>query len=176
LASYIHTGPRATRDLCRILVHCWGLQIDSREYLFKLALLHRKFDSVLAMIKGAGLTGQSIIAYLQQKGFPEVALHFVRDERTRFDLAIRCGNIEVALQSAQVSSLLSPFIFLLYISLRAYTRQKTRSRGPVEPLNREYKDLQHVASPCIRESSNSTACCIKIGSCLAKRTFQYKAP
>lgn len=77
------------------------IQIDSREYLFKLALLHRKFDSVLAMIKGAGLTGQSIIAYLQQKGFPEVALHFVRDERTRFDLAIRCGNIEVALQSAQ---------------------------------------------------------------------------
>jgi coatomer protein complex subunit alpha (xenin) len=40
-------------------------------------------------------------SYLQQKGFPEVALHFVRDERTRFNLAVQCGNIEVALQSAQ---------------------------------------------------------------------------
>jgi hypothetical protein len=37
---------------------------------------------------------------LQQKGFPEVALHFVKDERTRFNLAVQCGNIEVALQSA----------------------------------------------------------------------------
>ncbi len=76
--------------------------MDTTEYKFKLALLQRKFDAVLAMIKSAGLTGQSIIAYLQQKGFPEVALHFVRDERTRFSLAIECGNIEVALQSAQV--------------------------------------------------------------------------
>jgi len=47
------------------------------------------------MIRGNALCGQSIIAYLQQKGFPEVALHFVKDERTRFNLALECGNIEV---------------------------------------------------------------------------------
>ncbi len=34
-------------------------------------------------------------SYLQAKGYPEVALHFVRDERTRFNLAVQCGNIEV---------------------------------------------------------------------------------
>ena len=61
--------------------------------------LQRKYDLVLQMIRGSQLCGQSIIAYLQQKGFPEVALHFVKDERTRFNLAIECGNIEVALQS-----------------------------------------------------------------------------
>ena len=76
-------------------------QVDTTEYVFKLALLERKFDQVLAMIRGSALCGQSIIAYLQAKGFPEVALHFVQDERTRFALAIECGNIEVALQSAQ---------------------------------------------------------------------------
>ncbi len=70
--------------------------------MFKLALLQRKFERVLSMIRGSQLCGQSIIAYLQQKGFPEVALHFVKDERTRFNLALECGNIEVALQSAQV--------------------------------------------------------------------------
>lgn len=37
----------------------------------------------------------------QAKGYPEVALHFVADERTRFTLALACGNIEVALQAAQ---------------------------------------------------------------------------
>ena len=74
------------------------IQIDTSEYMFP--LIQRKYDQVLAMIVGA-LCGQSIIAYLQNKGFPEVALHFVKDERTRFDLAIECGNIEVALAAAQ---------------------------------------------------------------------------
>eukprot|EP00850_Spirogloea_muscicola_P013255 SM000089S23811 [mRNA] locus=s89:157950:162915:- [translate_table: standard] len=76
------------------------LQIDTTEYMFKLALILRKYDEVLQMIRGSALCGQAIIAYLQQKGFPEVALHFVKDERTRFNLAVECGNIEVALASA----------------------------------------------------------------------------
>lgn len=32
---------------------------------------------------------------------PQVALHFVKDERTRLDLALDCGNIDVALESAK---------------------------------------------------------------------------
>lgn len=47
------------------------------------------------MVRNAKLVGQSIIAYLQKKGYPEVALHFVKDEKTRFALALECGNIEV---------------------------------------------------------------------------------
>ena len=54
------------------------IQIDTSEYMFKLALIQRKYDQVLTMIKSGSLCGQSIIAYLQQKGFPEVALHFVK--------------------------------------------------------------------------------------------------
>lgn len=50
---------------------------------------------VLHMVRNAKLVGQSIIAYLQKKGYPEVALHFVKDEKTRFGLALECGNIEV---------------------------------------------------------------------------------
>jgi hypothetical protein len=53
------------------------------------------------MIQNMKLCGQSIIAYLQQKGFPEVALHFVKDELTRFNLAIECGNTAVAVASAK---------------------------------------------------------------------------
>ena len=29
--------------------------------------------------------------------FTQVALHFVKDEKTRFGLALECGNIEVGL-------------------------------------------------------------------------------
>jgi len=47
------------------------------------------------MVRNTKLVGQSIIAYLQQKGYPEVALHFVKDDKTRFTLALECGDIEV---------------------------------------------------------------------------------
>ncbi|XP_076455879.1 coatomer subunit alpha-like [Babylonia areolata] len=77
------------------------LNIDPTEYRFKLALVNRKYEEVLHMVRNAKLVGQSIIAYLQKKGYPEVALHFVKDEKTRFGLALECGNIEVALEAAR---------------------------------------------------------------------------
>ncbi|XP_077868363.1 coatomer subunit alpha-like isoform X2 [Saccoglossus kowalevskii] len=77
------------------------LGIDPTEFRFKLALINRKYDEVLHMVRNAKLVGQSIIAYLQKKGYPEVALHFVKDEKTRFALALECGNIEVALEAAR---------------------------------------------------------------------------
>lgn len=77
------------------------LSIDPTEFKFKLALINRKYEDVLHMVRNARLVGQSIIAYLQQKGYPEVALHFVKDEKTRFGLALECGNIEVALEAAK---------------------------------------------------------------------------
>ena len=52
------------------------------------------------MIRSSSLCGEAIIGYLQRKGFPEVALHFVSDPKTRFDLALECGNIEIAMKSA----------------------------------------------------------------------------
>ena len=75
--------------------------MDPTEYCFKLALVNRKYDEVLHMVRHAKLVGQSIIAYLQQKGYPEVALHFVKDEKTRLGLALQCGNIEAALEAAR---------------------------------------------------------------------------
>jgi len=76
--------------------------IDPTEYRFKLALINRRYDEVLNMVRNANLVGQSIIAYLQKKGYPEVALHFVKDEKTRFGLALECGNLNVALEAAKV--------------------------------------------------------------------------
>lgn len=75
--------------------------IDPTEYKFKLALLQGRYDEVLSIIRTSRLVGQSIIAYLQKKGFPEIALHFVQDKTTRFDLAVECGNLDVALETAE---------------------------------------------------------------------------
>merc|ERR1719399_1882753 len=76
------------------------LLIDPTECQFKLSLHKREFDRVVRIIKQSKLSGHAIIAYLQRKGYPQVALHFVADEQTRFNLAVDCGNLEVAWQSA----------------------------------------------------------------------------
>lgn len=77
------------------------LQIDPTEYRFKLALVKRNYDEMLNIIKTSSLVGQSIIAYLQKKGYPEIALQFVQDPQTRFELAIECGNLDVAVEMAK---------------------------------------------------------------------------
>ncbi|GJU78808.1 zinc finger, CCHC-type containing protein [Tanacetum coccineum] len=66
--------------------------IDATAYIFKLSLLKKKYDHVMSMIRNSQFCGQAMIAYLREKGFPEVALHFVKDERTRFDLALNSGD------------------------------------------------------------------------------------
>nr|CDS32611.1 E3 ubiquitin protein ligase CBL [Hymenolepis microstoma] len=78
------------------------LSIDPTEYKFKLALINRRYEEVLYMVNHANLTGQAIIGYLEQKGYPEVALHFVKDTRTRFSLAMDCGQLDVGLEAARI--------------------------------------------------------------------------
>ncbi|KAF9204235.1 hypothetical protein BGZ49_005548 [Haplosporangium sp. Z 27] len=78
------------------------IPIDPTEYRFKQALTKRNYDEVLQIIRNSNLVGQSIIAYLQKKGYPEIALHFVREDKTRFELALECGNLEVGLETAKV--------------------------------------------------------------------------
>ncbi|KAF8567633.1 hypothetical protein P879_06803 [Paragonimus westermani] len=77
------------------------LSIDPTEYRFKLALINRRYDEVLHMVRNTNLVGQAIIGYLEKKGYPEVALHFVKDTRTRFSLAMECGQLEVGLEAAR---------------------------------------------------------------------------
>ncbi|KAI8980488.1 coatomer protein alpha subunit [Pilobolus umbonatus] len=77
------------------------ISFDPTEYRFKLALIKKQYEEVLHIIRTSNLVGQSIIAYLQKKGYPEIALHFVRDDKTRFELALECGNLEVALETAK---------------------------------------------------------------------------
>ncbi|KAK3052656.1 hypothetical protein LTR09_006137 [Extremus antarcticus] len=77
------------------------LTIDPTEYRFKLALVKRHYDEMLNIIKNSSLVGQSIISYLQKKGYPEIALQFVQDPQTRFELAVECGNLDVAVEMAK---------------------------------------------------------------------------
>ena len=77
------------------------LNIDPTEYRFKLSLVKRNYEEMLHIIRTSSLVGQSIISYLQKKGYPEIALQFVQDPATRFELAIECGNLDVAVETAK---------------------------------------------------------------------------
>ncbi|EMR65292.1 putative coatomer subunit protein [Eutypa lata UCREL1] len=77
------------------------LNIDPTEYRFKLSLVKRNYEEMLNIIRTSSLVGQSIISYLQKKGYPEIALQFVQDPATRFELAIECGNLDVAVETAK---------------------------------------------------------------------------
>ena len=48
------------------------ITIDPTEYRFKLALVSQKYEEVMNIIRHSNLVGQSIIAYLRNKGYPEV--------------------------------------------------------------------------------------------------------
>lgn len=55
----------------------------------------------MGVIRNSDLCGKAMIAYLLQQGFPEFALHFVKDKRTYFNLALESGNTEIAVDSAK---------------------------------------------------------------------------
>lgn len=42
------------------------------------------------------MDSEAIIGYLTHNGFEDIALHFVTEPRARFNLAIQCGNLDVA--------------------------------------------------------------------------------
>ena len=65
------------------------LQVEATEYMFKLALMRRRNRDVLRIMQSKKLVGESIIAYLHKKGYPEVALHFVEDLHIKFSLRTR---------------------------------------------------------------------------------------
>ena len=96
------------------------VEVDPTEYLFKLALHKKRYSDVMKMIKRSALPGQAIIAYLQRKGFPQVALHFVQDDKMRFNLAIECGYLEGAMETAMKVCcsflLFAPFFCCLFVS------------------------------------------------------------
>lgn len=86
---------------CRGVKGAVGVQIDSSEFAFKRALALRNHDVMRNLIRSKKLCGQAIISFLRAKKHPEVALLFVADDRERFEVALECGNIEVALAAAQ---------------------------------------------------------------------------
>ncbi|XP_049849369.1 uncharacterized protein LOC126318597 [Schistocerca gregaria] len=75
------------------------ITVDDSEILFKDALRKQSFKEAFYIAK-SGIPGQSIVTYLQQKKYPELALCFAQDPRERFTLSLTCGDMDKAYESA----------------------------------------------------------------------------
>eukprot|EP01129_Flabellula_baltica_P009012 TRINITY_DN3617_c0_g1_i2.p1 TRINITY_DN3617_c0_g1~~TRINITY_DN3617_c0_g1_i2.p1 ORF type:complete len:1219 (-),score=307.46 TRINITY_DN3617_c0_g1_i2:12-3668(-) len=77
--------------------------VEINEFMFKRALDKKDFGEVMRIVENSGLIGQAIIGYLEQRGYPDIALRFATDDETRFDLAIQCGTpaaLDIAFEAA----------------------------------------------------------------------------
>lgn len=95
---------RVRGDLVHVLdrsVSVLVLGIDPTECQFKLALQKGNSEQIDNLIANSNLVGQAIIAYLREKGHAAIALQFVKDPSSRFDLALECINLEVAWEAAE---------------------------------------------------------------------------
>ncbi|ODV91171.1 hypothetical protein CANCADRAFT_117644 [Tortispora caseinolytica NRRL Y-17796] len=77
------------------------VEIDPTEYRFKNALLNKNYTEMKRIMENSNLVGQSIISYIEQKGFNDIALQFVEEPQVRFDLSIKCGDLGIAFDMAK---------------------------------------------------------------------------
>lgn len=74
--------------------------VDNTDYLFKRALQQKNLAEVREILSRGQLCGRSIICYLKEQGYSEIALFFEKDTKQRYNLALASGNIAVALEAA----------------------------------------------------------------------------
>lgn len=69
------------------------ITVDNTDYLFKRALQQKNLVEVREILGRGQLCGRSIICYLKEQGYSEIALFFEKDIRQRYNLALASGNI-----------------------------------------------------------------------------------
>lgn len=76
------------------------LTIDRKEYMFKVSIFKNDLVSVKKYVSNNEDVGQGMIAYLHKKNIPAIALSLAKEVKSRFQLAIESGNLEVAYEAA----------------------------------------------------------------------------
>lgn len=114
------------------------LAIDPTECHFKMALNAGDTARINYLIENSNLVGQAVISYLRDKGHAEIALQFVKDPVSRFELALECSDLQTALESANKiddpvtwNHLANEALLMgdLQVAKEALKRAKNSSRG-----------------------------------------------
>lgn len=75
--------------------------VSKQECLFKLSLSQNDIAAVKQYVKTASKQeGSAMVAYLHRKNYPAVALSMTTDNKCKFQLALKSGNLQAAYDSA----------------------------------------------------------------------------
>lgn len=78
-----------------------AIEVNNTDYLFKVALQRNDLMQVKEILSQGSLCGNAIVSYLKEQGHSEIALFFEKDVRSRYNLALACGNLQVAFDAAK---------------------------------------------------------------------------
>ena len=76
------------------------IEINPTEFLFKYYLEQQQYQKAIHLLHKYQLDSKTILSYLHMNGFEDIALYFVNEPHARFNLAIRCGNLDIAMECA----------------------------------------------------------------------------
>jgi coatomer protein complex subunit alpha (xenin) len=75
-------------------------EVSKEECMFKLALSQNDIAAVKAFAKNKKTQGSAMISYLHKKNYPAVALSLTSELKSKFQLALKSGNLQTAYESA----------------------------------------------------------------------------
>lgn len=76
-------------------------KVSIEDILFKKSIQTSNISKVKSFIKSHNTPGNAMISYLCKKNYPSVALSLTSDDKTKFQLAIRSGNLQAAYEAAE---------------------------------------------------------------------------
>ncbi len=77
-----------------------NMKVDMNEYNYKMNVRRGRVGELSKQLARGEVVGTLAIKYLEQQGLPELALTYEKDDKSKFNLAIASGNLEVALIAA----------------------------------------------------------------------------
>ena len=75
-------------------------EVETEGFLFKKSIQTTNIAKVKNFIKNNNTPGKAMISFLCKKNYPSVALSLTDDEKTKFNLALRSGNLQAAYEAA----------------------------------------------------------------------------
>lgn len=76
------------------------IAVDLKEFQFKQAVLRNERSAIIASLRQLRSLDRAEISFLVEKGYPGLAMKFVKDHRMRFPLALKAYAIDEALAAA----------------------------------------------------------------------------
>jgi coatomer protein complex subunit alpha (xenin) len=72
------------------------------EVRFKISLYNKNYDDVVNILRSGAIFGLKAIESIQNAGFPDLSLKFVKDPKQKFHLALQSGKLEEASAAADI--------------------------------------------------------------------------